>query len=84
MPLDDPVQLTERQECVLSGVLAGALGVSEAFQFVRDDNRNGRTEESWNVTVAARGEHQLVRPGRVRSTVRKITCGYLGDRASVI
>ncbi len=38
VPLDDPVRLTERQECVLSGVLAGALGVSEAFQFVRDDN----------------------------------------------
>ncbi len=37
-PLDQGVRLPERQECVPAGVLAGALGVSEAFQFVRGDN----------------------------------------------
>ena len=37
-PLHHDVRLPERQECVPAGVLAGALGVSEAFQFVRGDN----------------------------------------------
>lgn len=37
-PLDQGFQLPEQQECVPAGVLAGALGVSEAFQFVRGDN----------------------------------------------
>ena len=37
-PLDQGLQLPERQECIPAGVLAGALGVSEAFQFVRGDN----------------------------------------------
>ena len=37
-PLDHNLRLPERQECVPAGVLAGALGVSEAFQFVRGDN----------------------------------------------
>lgn len=37
-PLQHGVRLPERQECVPAGVLAGALGVSEAFQFVRSDN----------------------------------------------
>ncbi len=37
-PLDQDLQLREQQECVPAGVLAGALGVSEAFQFVRGDN----------------------------------------------
>ncbi len=37
-PLDYGFHLPERQECVPAGVLAGALGVSEAFQFVRGDN----------------------------------------------
>ena len=37
-PLDHGLQLPERQEFVPAGVLAGALGVSEAFQFVRGDN----------------------------------------------
>ena len=37
-PLDQGLRLPERQECVPAGVLAGALGVSEAFQFVRGDN----------------------------------------------
>ena len=37
-PLDQGLHLPERQECVPAGVLAGALGVSEAFQFVRGDN----------------------------------------------
>ena len=37
-PLDHGLRLPERQECVPAGVLAGALGVSEAFQFVRGDN----------------------------------------------
>ena len=38
VPLDQGFQLPERQECIPAGVLAGALGVSEAFQFVRGDN----------------------------------------------
>ena len=38
VPLDHDLHLPESQECVPAGVLAGALGVSEAFQFVRDDN----------------------------------------------
>ena len=37
-PLDHGLHLPERQECVPAGVLAGALGVSEAFQFVSGDN----------------------------------------------
>ncbi len=37
-PLYQDARLPERQECVPAGVLAGALGVSEAFQFVRGDN----------------------------------------------
>ena len=37
-PLDYGLRLPERQECIPAGVLAGALGVSEAFQFVRGDN----------------------------------------------
>ena len=37
-PLYQDIRLPERQEYVPAGVLAGALGVSEAFQFVRGDN----------------------------------------------
>ena len=38
VPLNEGLGLAESQECVPAGVLAGALGVSEAFQFVRGDN----------------------------------------------
>lgn len=38
VPLDDGRRLRERQECVPAGALAGALGVSEAFQHVRGGN----------------------------------------------
>ena len=38
VPLDDPCRLPERQQFVPAGVLAGALAVSEAFQFVRGGN----------------------------------------------
>lgn len=38
VPIDQGLCLPERQECVPAGVLAGALGVAEAFQFVRGDN----------------------------------------------
>ena len=38
VPLDQGIRLPEQQECIPAGVLAGALGVSEAFQFVRGDN----------------------------------------------
>lgn len=38
VPLDSSVRLDERQECTPAGVLAGALAVSEAFQFVRGGN----------------------------------------------
>ena len=37
-PLDLGIRLPEQQECIPAGVLAGALGVSEAFQYVRGDN----------------------------------------------
>ncbi|MXX92783.1 MAG: thiamine biosynthesis protein ThiF [Chloroflexi bacterium] len=37
-PLYQDLRLPERRECVPAGVLAGALGVSEAFQFLRRDN----------------------------------------------
>ena len=38
VPLDYGFSLPECQECVPAGVLAGALGVTEAFQYVRGDN----------------------------------------------
>lgn len=38
VPLDDGRRLSEQQECVPAGVLAGALGVSEAFQHLRGGN----------------------------------------------
>ncbi len=38
VPIGHGTVLPEQQECVPAGVLAGALGVSEAFQFVRGDN----------------------------------------------
>ena len=38
VPLDHDLHLPEQQDCVPAGVLAGALGVSEAFQFVSGDN----------------------------------------------
>ena len=38
VPLDQDIRLPEQQECVPAGILAGALGVAEAFQFVRGDN----------------------------------------------
>jgi hypothetical protein len=37
-PLAGGIRLGERQECTPAGVLAGALAVSEAFQFVRGGN----------------------------------------------
>jgi hypothetical protein len=37
-PLEDGLRLAEHQEFTPGGVLAGALGVSEAFQFVRGRN----------------------------------------------
>jgi hypothetical protein len=36
-PIDSDIRLDERQECTPAGVLAGALAISEAFQFVRGD-----------------------------------------------
>ena len=38
VPLDQGLSLPECQECVPAGVLAGALGVSEAFQYMRGNN----------------------------------------------
>ncbi len=38
VPLDDGRRLPEKQECTPAGVLAGALAVSEAFQFARGKN----------------------------------------------
>lgn len=37
-PMEDNIRLDERQEFTPAGVLAGALSVSEAFQFVRGRN----------------------------------------------
>ena len=45
VPVDQGIRLMERQECIPAGVLAGALGVAEAFQFIRGDNAaSGRRE----------------------------------------
>ena len=45
IPLEDARRLPEEQECTPAGVLAGALAVSEAFQFVRGSNAQaGRRE----------------------------------------
>ena len=38
VPVESGIRLPERQECIPSGILAGALGVAEAFQFVRGGN----------------------------------------------
>ncbi len=38
VPLDDSLRLSERREFTPAGVFAGALAVSEAFQFVRGGN----------------------------------------------
>lgn len=38
IPLADGRRLPEQQECTPAGVLAGALAVSEAFQFIRGSN----------------------------------------------
>ena len=38
VPLGQGLPLMEQQECVPAGVLAGALGVAEAFQFIRGDH----------------------------------------------
>ena len=38
VPMEQGQRLPEQQECVPAGILAGALGVSEAFQYVRGDN----------------------------------------------
>ncbi len=38
IPLENNRRLPESQECVPAGVLAGALGISEAFQFIRGGN----------------------------------------------
>ena len=38
IPLDGARRLPEQQECVPAGILAGALAISEAFQFVRGGN----------------------------------------------
>ena len=42
VPLDDGRRLPERRQFTPAGVLAGALAVAEAFQFVRGDVRAGR------------------------------------------
>ena len=52
IPLENRIRLPEKAEFVPAGVLAGALGVSEAFQYVRNDNlMAGRREVGislWN------------------------------------
>lgn len=42
VPLDDGRRLAERREFAPAGVLAGAVSVAEAFQFVRGDVQAGR------------------------------------------
>ena len=37
VPLEDDIRLPEDRECTPAGVLAGALAVSEAFQYMRGD-----------------------------------------------
>lgn len=86
VPLSDGQRLPERQECILAGILAGALGVSEAFQFVRGTNSAaGRREQglslwrpdpevSW-LTVTDRGP--LLE--RLPSRLWLIGLGHLGQ-----
>lgn len=86
VPLSDGRRLPERQECIPAGILAGALGVSEAFQFVRGVNSTaGRREQglslwrpdpevSW-LTVIDRGP--LLE--RLPSRLWLIGLGHLGQ-----
>ncbi len=72
VPLDDGRRLAERQECVPAGVLAGALGVSEAFQHMRGGNaaadldrwgcRCGGPSEKWTGSGAP-SANPLLTPG---------------------
>ncbi len=60
VPLDQGLRLPERQECVPAGVLAGALGVSEAFQFVRGDSAvAGRRDVGLSLWQPDRSIHWL-------------------------
>jgi hypothetical protein len=45
VPLEDGQRLPEQQECTPAGVLAGALGVCEAFQFIRRSNAQAGLRE---------------------------------------
>ncbi|HEX2909855.1 MAG TPA: hypothetical protein VH186_03535 [Chloroflexia bacterium] len=86
VPVADRVQLAESQEFVPAGVLAGALGVSEAFQYLRKTNpyageravglslwQPGR-EESW-LEINERGPQVT----RMPSSLWLIGLGHLGQ-----
>lgn len=87
VPLDYGFHLSEHQECVPAGVLAGALGVSEAFQYVRGDNAvAGRrdvgmslwqpeTETNWLAT----GGEQGPKLERLPASAWLIGLGHLGQ-----
>jgi hypothetical protein len=45
VPLESATRLDEQRECPPAGVLAGALAVSEAFQFIRHDTINAGSRE---------------------------------------
>jgi len=86
VPLDSGVRLPERQEFIPAGVLAGALGVSEAFQFVRRGNSTaGRRDiglslwqpESENAWLTTTENGPLLE--RLPSKLWLIGLGHLGQ-----
>ena len=81
VPLNHSSPLPESQECVPAGVLAGALGVSEAFQFVRGSNDGGGTAGRWAVIMATRNGQQLARCRRVGTAFGEAAIESLADRA---
>ena len=85
-PLQQGLQLPERQEFVPAGVLAGALGVSEAFQFVRGDNAvAGRRDVGLSLWQPEKSIHWLDAgelgpvPARLPSNAWLIGLGNLGQ-----
>jgi hypothetical protein len=85
VPLDDGRRLAERQEFTPSGVLAGALAVSEAFQFVRGDVRAGRRAVGLSLWHPEPGAEWLAgaepgpAPGRLPARLWLIGLGHLGQ-----
>jgi len=85
VPLDDGRRLAERREFTPAGVLAGALAVSEAFQFVRGDVRAGRRSVGLSLWRPEPGAEWLAgaepgpTPGRLPARLWLIGLGHLGQ-----